>query len=140
MKVRKDKDDEFKRVSPSNKISRSSSPKVGSTMIIFNTWNAMIGVGSVTLPWAFQQSGLVNGIIVTTLACVFSATTHLVYIKTADGEENYSTTMQKFFPRYGWPISMMAFIFNFYSGVICLFQVLSQSLYPIILNGIGSTA
>ena len=53
MKVCKDKDDEFKRVSPSNKTVENSGPKVGSTMIIFNTWNAMIGVGSVTLPWAF---------------------------------------------------------------------------------------
>ena len=60
-------------------------------------------------------------------------------MKTADGEENYSMTMQRFFPRYGWTVSMMAFIFNFYSGVICLFQVLSQSLYPIILNGMGSS-
>ena len=28
--------------------------KIGSLMIIFNTWNAMIGCGTVTVPWAFQ--------------------------------------------------------------------------------------
>ena len=94
MKALRDRDDEFKRVTPQSlKESETSSPKVGSTMIIFNTWNAMIGVGTVTLPWAFQQSGIINGVLVTSIACVFSATTHLIYIKTADGEDNYSTTM-----------------------------------------------
>ena len=55
MKVYKDQDDDFKRISsPSHKHKQDlSGPKVGSTMIIFNTWNAMIGVGTVTLPWAF---------------------------------------------------------------------------------------
>ena len=28
--------------------------KLSSLMIIFNTWNAVIGVGTVTIPWAFQ--------------------------------------------------------------------------------------
>ena len=27
--------------------------KISSLMIVFNTWNAMIGCGTVTIPWAF---------------------------------------------------------------------------------------
>lgn len=41
--------------------------------------------------------------------------------------------MQIYFGRVGWTISMLCFIVNFYVGVILFFQVLSQSLYPIIL-------
>ena len=45
--------------------------------------------------------------------------------------------MQKYFPQYGWSLSMLCFIANFYTGIILFFQVLSQSLYPIILYALG---
>mmetsp|Transcript_2182 Transcript_2182/g.3011 ORF Transcript_2182/g.3011 Transcript_2182/m.3011 type:complete len:92 (+) Transcript_2182:122-397(+) len=32
----------------------AKSDKLSSLMIVFNTWNAMIGCGTVTIPWAFQ--------------------------------------------------------------------------------------
>ena len=50
--------------------------------------------------------------------------------------------MHHYFPTCGWAISMACFIANFYVGVILFFQVLSQSLYPILLyvGGSGDTA
>ena len=94
-------------------------------MIIFNTWNAMIGVGTVTVPWAYQQSGIINGIIITAIACIFAFITNMVYLKTARDDDNYSNTMKKYFPQYGWSLSMLCFIVNFYTAIILFFQVLS---------------
>jgi hypothetical protein len=32
---------------------------------IFTTWNAMVGLGLVTIPWAYGESGLILGIMIT---------------------------------------------------------------------------
>ena len=109
-------------------------------MIVFNTWNAMIGCGTVTIPWAFQQSGILLGIFFTGLACAFSFLTNYLLLRVAGTDTDFSATMHKYFPRLGWPLSMVFFIINFYVGIILFFQVLSQSLYPIILYAIGSDA
>ena len=118
-------DDDFKRIKDIDASTEVKEEKIGSVMIIFNTWNAMIGVGTVTVPWAYQQSGIVNGIIVTAIACVISFATNMVYLETAGKDDNYSVTMQRYFPQYGWSTSMLCFIVNFYVGIILFFQVLS---------------
>ena len=45
--------------------------------------------------------------------------------------------MHHYFPKLGWSVSMACFICNFYVGIILFFQVLSQSLYPILLFALG---
>ena len=45
-------------------------------MIVFNTWNAMIGCGTVTVPWAYQQSGILLGILITAVACALAFLTN----------------------------------------------------------------
>jgi hypothetical protein len=55
----------------------------------------------------------------------------------AGKDTNFSETMHRYFPSYGWSISMTCFIVNFYVGIILFFQVLSQSLYPILLFATG---
>ena len=117
-----DEDDCFKRVeeTEAGPPIEQTEPKIGSIMIIFNTWNAMIGVGTVTVPWAYQQSGIVNGIIITAISCVFTFVTNVIYLKTAGTDDNYSVTMQKYFT-HGWSISMLCFIVNFYVGIILFF-------------------
>ena len=49
-------DDDFKRVEEFTDETKDAQKeeKISSIMIIFNTWNAMIGVGTVTVPWAYQ--------------------------------------------------------------------------------------
>ena len=114
-----------------------SSQKIGSLMIIFNTWNGMIGCGTVTLPWAFQQSGILLGIILTAIACIISFITNYIMIRVAEKDANFSDTMNRYFPTYGWITSMACFIVNFYVATILFCQVLSQSLYPILLFSMG---
>ena len=100
----------------------------------------MIGCGTVTIPWAFQQSGIFLGILITAAACIFAFTTNYLLLRVAGNDTNFSDTMHRYFPAYGWSISMACFIINFYVGIILFFQVLTQSLYPILLYAIGSDA
>ena len=106
-------------------------------MIVFNTWNAMVGSGTVTIPWAFQQSGVVLGVLLTAIACMLAFSTNYMILRVAGKDTNFSDTMHRYFPTYGWPVSMGCFILNFYVGIILFFQVLSQSLYPILLFLMG---
>ena len=39
--------------SASEEMKTNTDNKMNSVMIVFNTWNAMIGCGTVTIPWAF---------------------------------------------------------------------------------------
>ena len=124
-------------VNTTNGSAQQSPPKVGSLMIVFNTWNGMIGCGTVTLPWAFQQSGILLGIILTAVACILSYSTNYIVLRTAGKDTNFSDTMNRYFPAYGWICSMAAFIVTFYVANILFCQVLSQSLYPILLFSMG---
>ena len=46
--------------------------KHGSLTTIFSVWNAMVGTGLLTLPWAFSQGGMLTSLFLTFLAFVLS--------------------------------------------------------------------
>ena len=77
------------------------------------------------------------GILITAVACLFAFTTNYLILRVAGKDTNFSDTMHHYFPTHGWSVSMACFIVNFYVGIILFFQVLSQSLYPIILFAMG---
>ena len=39
--------------------------KHGSLTVVFSVWNAMVGTGLLTLPWAFGQGGLIYSFMLT---------------------------------------------------------------------------
>jgi len=49
--------------------------KHGALTNIFSCWNGMVGTGLFTIPWAYSQSGIVLGIILTIVAFIISFTT-----------------------------------------------------------------
>lgn len=49
--------------------------KHGSLTNIFSCWNGMVGTGLVTIPWAYSESGIFLGIILTIGAFCISFTT-----------------------------------------------------------------
>ena len=71
---------------------------------------------------------------------MFSFLTNYLLLRSAGKDTNFSDTMHRYFPSYGWSVSMGCFIVNFLMALTLFFQVLSQSLYPIILFMIGSDA
>jgi len=60
----------------------------GTMVIIFSIWKAMIGSAIVSLPWAFQQSGICLGSIITFTSFLVSYyTCRLLVQSTRNGEE-----------------------------------------------------
>ena len=96
----------------------------------------MCGTGLVTIPWAYQQSGIVLGIFLTFVAFAFSFYTCFLVLKTAGNDIDYTDTLWKQFGKKGWTFGMISFIIMFTVPVVLLFQLLSQNLFPIILAAI----
>ena len=49
--------------------------KHGALTNIFSCWNGMVGTGLVTIPWAYSESGIILGTILTIGAFIISFTT-----------------------------------------------------------------
>ena len=50
----------------------------------------MVGTGLVTLPWAYSESGIVLGLIITFIAFAASFTTQYFVMKTAGKDTDYT--------------------------------------------------
>ena len=95
--------------------------KHGSITTMFCAWNAMCGTGLVTIPWAYQQSGIVLGIFLTFVAFAFSFYTCYLVLKTAGNDIDYTDTLWKQFGKKGWTFGMISFIIMFTVPVVLLF-------------------
>jgi sodium-coupled neutral amino acid transporter 9 len=106
---------------------------VASVTTAFSAWNAMAGMGMVSMPWAFQQAGIVLGCILTVVAFLLSYATCWIYVQTAGKDIDYTITMRKAMGPCGYVFGMASFIINLLVPVILLFQLQAQSLAPILL-------
>jgi len=57
----------------------------------------MVGSGLVTVPWAYSQSGMILGLILTWAAFIISFTTQYFIMKTAGKDRDYTDTLKKTF-------------------------------------------
>lgn len=64
-------------------------------MTIFSTWNCMAGTALTVIPYAFEQSGIILGILLCFVAFVFSFYTCLLVMKTAGNDVDYTDTLRK---------------------------------------------
>ena len=62
----------------------------GSFVIIFSVWKALVGSAIVSLPWAFQQSGLVLGFTIAFTSFSISYYTSSLIIHSARYDESFS--------------------------------------------------
>jgi len=67
--------------------------KHSSFVTIFSVWNAMVGAGLTTIPWAYQQSGILLGIGLTTIAFAASYWTCYLVVITAGEDVDYTDTL-----------------------------------------------
>ena len=93
----------------------------------------MVGTGLVTIPWAYSQSGILLGIILTIVAFTISFTTQYFVMAAAGKDVDYTETLKKTFGKNGWYSGMVLFIIMLTIPILIFFQLLSQFLYPIIL-------
>ena len=112
---------------------KSADGKHGSLTTIFSTWNAMAGTGIVSMPFAFQSSGIVYGVILTFVAFAFSYITCWMCIKTAGNDIDYTDTLKRVFGKKGWTFGMICFIGNLMVPIIIFFQLMAQNLCPVLL-------
>jgi len=94
---------------------------IASVTTTFSAWNAMAGMGMVSMPWAFQEAGLLLGVILTLLAFLLSYTTCYLYVISAGNDIDYTITMRKSMGKFGYTFGMICFIINLLVPVILLF-------------------
>ena len=68
-------------------------------------------MGLVVIPWAYTESGLILGLLLTVLSFTISFATQYMIMKTAKKDLDYSDTMEKTFGKRGYNLGMAAFIF-----------------------------
>jgi len=107
---------------------------------VFTTWNAMVGLGLITIPWAYAEAGLLLGLFITVFQYVTSSYTCWMCLHSAGKDVDYTDTVNKYFGRKGWITGMIVFIVNLLVPIIIYIQLLAQTLYPnlLVLSNIGS--
>ena len=60
---------------------------------IFSTWNSIVGMGLVVIPWAYTESGLILGLALTVCSFLVSFSTQYMVMKTAKKDFDYTDTM-----------------------------------------------
>lgn len=82
--------------------------KIGDLATIFSYWNTMLGSGILTLPWTFQHSGIILGIVICFTSYLVSLRTCiLIHRVTLPGEDFYDTVKKYWGPS------------GYYLAVIC---------------------
>lgn len=62
----------------------------------------MIGSAVVSLPWAFQQAGLMLGLIIAFTSFMVSFYTCSLIIRMAQSDSDYSETLKKYYGKVGY--------------------------------------
>lgn len=99
--------------------------KHGALTNVFSCWNGMVGTGLVTIPWAYSESGIILGIILTILAFIISFTTQYFVMAAAGRDIDYTETLKKTFGKQGWYFGMVLFIIMLTIPILIFFQLLS---------------
>lgn len=78
-------------------VDENKDKKNSSIIIIFSCWKTMIGTAVVSLPWAYQQSGLVLGLIITVVSFITSLYTCILIVKCTGDDPDFSDTARKYY-------------------------------------------
>lgn len=105
--------------------------KVSSVVIVFSCWNTMAGSAIVSLPWAFQETGLLLGIIISFTSFLISFYTCYLIIETAKKDKDYIFTLKKYFGKTGYYIGLIGPTILIFGAITVYFVVIVQSAYPL---------
>lgn len=97
----------------------------GSLINIFSCWNGMIGTGLVTVPWAYSESGIVLGMILTFIAFLLAFTTQYFIMTTAGKDIDYTDTLKRTFGQKGYLVGMTTYIIVLMIPITIFFSLLS---------------
>ncbi|CAI2365038.1 unnamed protein product [Moneuplotes crassus] len=106
--------------------------KHSSLSTIFSIWNTMVGSGLFTIPWAFSNSGIVLGLIISFITFAISYYTCSIYVRLARNDSDFADTMYKYFGKKGWVVTMIFSILLMFSVIVIYYELMSQALFPVI--------
>lgn len=98
--------------------------KASSLVIIFTCWNTMVGSAMTTIPWAFQQSGILMGIFISFIGFLTSYYTCSLIIKTAKKDTDYIFTLKKYFGKQGFYIGLIGPTVLIFGAITVYFVVI----------------
>lgn len=104
---------------------------MSSVVIVFSCWNTMAGSAIVSLPWAFQSTGLLLGVIISFTSFVISFYTCYLIIQTAKKDSDYIFTLKKYFGKPGYYIGLIGPTILIFGAITVYFVVIVQSAYPL---------
>jgi len=85
----------------------------------------------VSLPWAFQTSGILLGLIISFTSFVISYYTCALIIKTTKNDTDYVFTLRKYYGKLGFYIGLIGPTILIFGAITVYFVVIVQSLYPL---------
>jgi len=106
--------------------------KSSSLVIVFSCWNTMVGSALTSLPWAFQASGLVLGIVVSFVSFLISFYTCSLIIKTAKTDSDYIFTLKKYYGMKGYYLGLIMPSIVVLAALTVYFGVITTNLYPVV--------
>ena len=68
-----------------------------SLVVIFSVWKTMVGTAVMSLPWAFQESGFMLGLIITFTSFLISFYTCKIIVDASKHDLDYSLTLKKYY-------------------------------------------
>lgn len=71
--------------------------KASSIVIVFSCWKTMMGSAVVSMPWAFQQSGMGLGMIISFISFVISYYTCYLIVEMTGDDPDFSDTARKYY-------------------------------------------
>ena len=108
--------------------------KQGSLVIIFSVWKTMLGSAVVSIPWAFQQAGIVSGIATSFVTFIASYyTCSLIMRSVRDDENDYADTVRRYFGNFGYYLTLCSTAALLIGVLVVYFVIQTQLLYPLIL-------
>ena len=66
-------------------------------VVIFSVWKTMVGTAVLSLPWAFELSGIGLGIIISFISFLISFYTCKLIVDQAGNDADYSITLKKYY-------------------------------------------
>ena len=102
-------------------------------VIIFSVWKTMIGSAVVSLPWAYQQSGLIVGCLVTCTSFLVSYYTCYLIIYAARKDSDFFDTVRRYYGSFGYHVGATMNCILLTGVCIVYFVIQVQLLYPLTL-------
>ena len=93
----------------------------------------MIGTAVVSLPWAYQQAGLVLGLAISFTSFLISFYTCKLIIEATGDDADFSDTLKKYYGMKGYYAGILSPCLLIVGAVTVLFVIMSQLSYPIFL-------